>query len=353
MIFKITPAGTFVTLYSFCSQANCADGIIPEGLMQANDGNFYGTAGAAGANAGGTVFQITPDGVFTTLYSFCTQTNCTDGESPQVAPTQGSDGNLYGTTVAGGTFNSGTIFKINPQGVFSKVYDFCSKTHCWDGSGPGGLLQAADGNLYGTTQEFSSHSDGTFYKLTPKGNVRVLYVFCSGVKDCSGGTAPVEVIQASDGNFYGVSEYGGATSEGSILELTPAGTRFALTTLYSFCTPGPNCPDDDIYPLHVMQATNGIFYGTASNSIFGFSTGLAPFVKTVPTAGGVGSVVTILGNGLTGTTSVSFNCTATTFAVVSDTQITAIVPTGATTGTVQVVTPAATLKSNPAYQVLN
>jgi uncharacterized repeat protein (TIGR03803 family) len=83
MVFKITPTGTLTTLYSFCAQSGCTDGEYPvAGLVQGTDGNFYGTTPEGGANGGGTVFKITPTGTLTTLYSFCAQSGCTDGEDP-------------------------------------------------------------------------------------------------------------------------------------------------------------------------------------------------------------------------------------------------------------------------------
>jgi len=166
-VFKMTPQGVLTTLYSFCSQANCADGEYPyAGLVQATDGNFYGTT-YAGANGGGTVFKISQSGTLTTLYSFCSQTNCADGETPYDGLVQGTDGNFYGTTSQGAVNNGGTIFKVTPGGALTTLYSFCSQANCADGSRSiGGLIQATSGLLYGTTSSGGTGSDGTVFSLS-------------------------------------------------------------------------------------------------------------------------------------------------------------------------------------------
>ena len=166
-VFKMTPQGVLTTLYSFCSQANCADGEYPyAGLVQATDGNFYGTT-YAGANGGGTVFKISQSGSLTTLYTFCSQTNCADGETPYDGLVQGNDGNFYGTTSQGAVNNGGTIFKVTPGGALTTLYSFCSQANCADGSRSiGGLIQATSGLLYGTTSSGGTGSDGTVFSLS-------------------------------------------------------------------------------------------------------------------------------------------------------------------------------------------
>jgi uncharacterized repeat protein (TIGR03803 family) len=147
-VFKISPNGTLTALHTF----DGADGEYPAaGLVQATDGNFYGIVSAGGANGAGTVFKITSTGTLTTLYSFCSQGGCPDGELPEAALVQATDGNLYGTSFGGGANGSGTVFEITPSGTLTTVYSFCAQSGCTDGSGPVGLVQANDGNLYGTT----------------------------------------------------------------------------------------------------------------------------------------------------------------------------------------------------------
>jgi len=172
---------------------------------------------------------------------------------------------------------------------------------------------------------------------------------------CTDGSQPNGLVQATNGDFYATAEWGGANADGTVFKITPTGT---LTTLYSFCSQS-GCTDGDDPVGALVQDTNGAFYGTtqeggANNdgTVFSLSAGLGPFVKTLPTSGKVGAAVKILGTDLTGATSVSFYGTAATFTVASRYSITTTVPTGATTGTVQVVTPGGTLLSNAPFRVL-
>ncbi len=162
-VFKITPAGALTTLYNFCSQPNCTDGGYPEApLVQGSDGNFYGTNswGGIGSAYYGTIFKITPAGTLTTLYSFCSIQGCLDGRMPVAGLVQGSDGNFYGTTPVAGAgcyiWGCGTVFQITPAGTFTTLHSFQE----YDGDGPTGtLVQGTDGNFYGTT------GDGAAYFL--------------------------------------------------------------------------------------------------------------------------------------------------------------------------------------------
>jgi uncharacterized protein (TIGR03437 family) len=160
--------------------------------------------------------------------------------------------------------------------------------------------------------------------------------------------------QATDGNFYGITAVGGANADGTIFEITPSGT---FTTLHSFCSQD-GCKDGKQPAPGLVQATDGSFYGITTagggrgfGTIFRLSVGLSPFVNTLPTSGSVGAAVQILGTDLTGSTSVTFNGTATVFTVVSPTLISTAVPAGAATGVVQVTTPSGTLLSSVAFLV--
>src|ERR1022692_2084630 len=402
------PAQTLTTLYSFCSQSGCPDGSDPiAGLVQATNGDLYGTTAKGGANGGGTVFKITPGGTLTTLYSFCSQTNCMDGVEPYAGLVQAANGDLYGTTVAGGANGYGTVFKITPGGTLTMVYSFCSQTNCADGAYPeAGLVQAANGDLYGTTPQGGANRGGTIFKITPGGTLTKLYSFCSeGVYPaCTAGLIPdAGLVQAANGDFYGTTEYGGANGNyGTVFKITPSGTlttlhRFnytdgegpsaglvqatngdfygttlsggangegtvfkitpsgSLTTLYSFCSQS-GCTDGAFPEAGPVQGTHGDFYGTTFNggannsgTVFRLSVGLGPFVKPRPPFGKVGAAVKILGTNLTGATSVGFNGTAAVFEVVSSSEITTTVPAGASSGKVQVITPSGTLSSNAAF----
>ncbi len=263
-VFKITPEGTLTTLYRFNPVANRSDGSNPyAGLVQGTDGNFYGTTEVGGVYGYGTIFQITPAGALTTLYGF----NGTDGEQLYAGVVQGSDGNFYGTTYMGGAYGEclglfgdgtcGTVFKLTPTGALTTLYNFCSQWNCADGSQPwGGLVQGSDGNFYGTTQ-YGGTSGGTVFKITPSGTLTTLYSF--------GGTDGVEpvagLVQGGNANLYGTTFYGGAHGSGTAFEITPAG---ALTTLYSFCSL-PDCRDGAHVAAGLVQATNGFFYGTTES----------------------------------------------------------------------------------------
>jgi len=150
--------------------------------MQANNGNLYGTTFQGGTGAGcpystgcGTIYQLTAAGGLSTLYDFCSQPNCTDGEAPYGGLAQGPNGNLYGTTTIGGTYGFGRVFEITPEGALTTLYSFCpAGGDCSDGAQPrAGLLLGSDGNFYGTT-EYGGPSPcgpvatcGTVFQITP------------------------------------------------------------------------------------------------------------------------------------------------------------------------------------------
>jgi len=369
-VFKITPGGTLTTLSSFCAQTNCYEGLNPSaGLIQATDGNFYGTTQYGGGTGGGSVFKITPSGGLTRLNGFCAQYLCTDGNRPYAGLVQATDGNFYGTTQYGGDYDGfgycfdygcGTVFKITPSGTLTKLHDFCvSQTdNCSDGALPAvGLVQATNGKFYGTTPLGGAFGGGSVFRITPTGTLTTLYSFCAQ-SACTDGLEPyASLVQATDGNFYGTTAGGGVNSSGTsgtVFKITPQGS---LTTLYSFCA--QSACTDGYFPVGLVQATDGNFYGTTQNggtnssgTVFELSVGLGPFVKTQPAAGRVGAGVKILGNNLTGATSVTFNGTAATFTVVSPSLITTTVPAGATTGEVKVIKPHGTAQSNVPFRVL-
>jgi uncharacterized repeat protein (TIGR03803 family) len=355
-VFFVTPAGKLTTIYNFCALANCVDGAFPQGrLTLAANGNFYGMTGSGGGAYGvGTIFEMTPSGNLTTIYNFCPQTGCADGAGP-VGLAQGPNGNFYGATEQGGTQGYGTLFELTPQGVLTTLLTF----NFADGDSPlAGPALAANGNFFGTTRFGGNNDGGTIYSLTPAGKFATVFKFTCTVTYCPDGTGPYDVLMpATDGNLYGTTAFGGSTGNyGTIFSLTLTGK---LTTLYTFCSQA-GCADG-VEPLAgLLQATNGNFYGTANTggannagTVFSLSMGLAPFVETRPTSSKVGAKIIILGNNLTGATGVSFNGTAATYTVVSATEITATVPAGATTGTVRVTTPGGTLKSNVAFRVTN
>jgi uncharacterized repeat protein (TIGR03803 family) len=366
-VFKITPEGVLTTINSSIG-ASPADGEAGEaggGVVLATDGNLYGTGELAeGTLATDVVFKLTPQGTLTTLHSFCSQPNCTDGSTATAGVIQATDGNFYGTTSRGGASStcntmcgSGTVFKITPEGTMTTLYSFCAQPNCTDGSDPvAGLVQGTDGNFYGTTVAGGANAGvpggtaGTVFKITPAGQLTTLYSFCS-LANCADGDYPEGgLIQATDGNFYGTTNNGGLNYSGTVFKITPQGE---LTTLYQFCTQ-TNCTDGRNPYAGLVQATTGDFYGTTvsdGGTVFRLSVGLGRFVETLPVSGAVGNTIDILGQDLTGTTAVSFNGIAAEFTVVSDTYLTATIPGGATTGFVTVTTPTATVKSNQKFRV--
>jgi uncharacterized repeat protein (TIGR03803 family) len=262
-IFRITPAGVFTTVYRFCNLSGCADGEIPiPGLIEAADGNLYGTTFDGGAHQDGAVFKINPaTGAFSVVYSFCSKTSCADGQNPEAGLVQGSDGNFYGTTVIGGTNNLGTVFKLTPAGTLTTLYNFCSLANCSDGDYPvSGLVQASDGNFYGATGLYSSQGNGTVYKITSSGSLTTLHNFCA-TSGCSDGQfSSSTLIQAGDGNLYGTTQDGGTNGSGTAFQITTSGT---LTSLYSFCSTS-GCPDGRAPQSGLLQATDGNLYGTTA-----------------------------------------------------------------------------------------
>jgi uncharacterized repeat protein (TIGR03803 family) len=402
-VFEVSTSGTVSTLYTFCSKASCADGSFPAaGLILANDQNFYGTTTSGGAYGEGTVFKLTPSGTLTTLYSFCQdQTPCADGANPYGGLVQGTSGLLYGTTALGGEHALGSVFSIGTNGeMFTTLYSFCdgrcSIFGLNDGSAPeSALVQDSNGNFYGTT------SFGTIFEITPQGTLTTLYEFCS-LPSCedgnapwgnpalssdgilygaatkggvvgggvvwslqistnifidfndfggSGGAEPNGVVVGSNGNVYGTSlgaiGRSGVVYPATIYEISPT----AFTVLYTFCQTN-GCPDGGPPLGELVEATNGVFYGASTGTVFSLSDGLAPFVMSVPSFGKPGNKVRILGTNLKGSTTVSFNGKAATFSVNSSSEITAEVPTGAKTGQIQVQTPGGKLKSNVVFTIL-
>lgn len=291
-VFRITLGGQYSILYSF--GATPADGIVPNRVIQASDGNFYGTTSSGGANhcnqipqSGGncgTVFKLTPGGVETVLYSF--GGSASDGVQPG-GLTQGSDGNFYGTTQNGGanscsttgeTHDCGTVFKVTPGGAETILYSFgngySSGFLTPDGIAPGGdLVQGSDGAFYGTTVSGGQgrcggfFGCGTVFRITPAGALTVIYAF--SVNSRADGSGPFGLIIGPDGSFYGTTSSGGSfscDSCGTAYRLTRSGV---LTTLYSF-GPVNQAPNDPSAGL--VMGRDGALYGTTRSGVVG-STG--------------------------------------------------------------------------------
>jgi uncharacterized repeat protein (TIGR03803 family) len=205
-VFQISTSGSYTSLYSFGSFPN--DGYQPfAGLVQGSDSNFYGTTYYGGANRLGTVFRINTNGSYTSVYSFGSFPN--DGSNPEAGLVQGSDGKLYGTAYYGGANGSGTVFRISTSGSYTSLYSFVGSPN--DGAEPkASLVLGSDGNFYGTTEFGGTNNDGTVFRISPSGSETNLHSFVSSPSD---GLFPVAgLVQGSDGNFYGTTEGGGAST---------------------------------------------------------------------------------------------------------------------------------------------
>jgi uncharacterized repeat protein (TIGR03803 family) len=255
-VFQMTPAGIQTTIHDFAG----TDGEFPfAGLIQATDGFFYGTTQNGGSAGGhGTVFKIDSSGNFTSLHSF------PDFSEPFSPLVQGTDGNFYGTTNAGGTNSLGSVFQITPGGVLTTLHSFSGM----DGENPyAGLIQATDGFFYGTA-EFggSAGGQGTIFKIDSSGSFTSLYSF------------PIDsepegsLVEGTDGNFYGTTEAGGANGQGSLFQITPAGV---LTTIHDFTG-----ADGLNLSAGLIQGSDGRFYGTA---LLGGAAGYGTIFSICPT----------------------------------------------------------------------
>jgi uncharacterized repeat protein (TIGR03803 family) len=282
-VYKLRPSGSLVTLHQFNSSA-----VSSSQLMQASDGNFYGTVLSS---SGGAAYKISAAGTFTVILSL----NSTEASSPIAPLIQANDGNFYGTTTQGGAGNNaGSVFQLLFGGGFNILHGFDGV----DGAEPyAGLVQATDGNLYGATISDGSIGQGTAFRVGLDGTFSVLYNF----GETSGIEPSVTPLQHTNGLLYGDTGGGGAYDHGTF------------------------------YSLDV---------------------GLGPFVSLVPGTAKAGKTIGILGMGLTGAVDVEFNGVPAVFTVASDTFIRATVPPTVTSGFVTVVTSSTTLTSNRQFQVL-
>ncbi|MGA3266912.1 MAG: choice-of-anchor tandem repeat GloVer-containing protein [Verrucomicrobiota bacterium] len=254
---------TFTTLVNF----NGTNGALPYGaLLQARDGNFYGTtygtAMPGGTNSDGTVFRMTPGGNLTTLASFAG----TNGAGPTAGLALGPDGNLYGTTSAGGTNGAGTVFQITTNGHLWVIHSFRATTGNTnaDGASPQtGLTVGSDGLLYGTAYSGGSGGNGTIFKITTNGTLTVLHSFNPGAYNAiyaytnADGANPYATLAPDDsGGFYGTTLTGGTNGYGTVFHIATNGT-FALLSVFNYAN-GSN-PQSGL-----ALGTDGNLYGAAS-----------------------------------------------------------------------------------------
>jgi uncharacterized repeat protein (TIGR03803 family) len=214
-------------IYDFCQNADCSTKLPqPSSALTADAaGNLYGTADQDGFN--GNLFELSPkarSGAWaeTTLYSFCSQQSCADGEAPEADTVLlDSEGNLYGTTLEGGSGFEGVMYAFSPQqSKLSVLYSFCTQANCADGGVPrAGVIKDSSGNLFGTTTD-DGFGAGTVYELTG-GSLHTLYTFCSQTGCADGSDPKASLIMDASGNLYGTTSEGGAHQGGTVFEVTP------------------------------------------------------------------------------------------------------------------------------------
>ena len=352
-IFRLTPAGVFTDLHDFTGANGDSLPVYPP--IQGVDGNFYGVTGNE-VQVCGNIYKLTPAGVYTNLHTFVF--NNSECHSSNLV--QASDGNLYGTLANCTLPNSvGCVYRISTAGVYKEIHSFAFAT----GQVPcTGLIQGKDGKLYGATQQGAADGNGNIYKMTTAGVATDVHDFnnatdASCINDVG---PPVNLLQVADGSFYGVNPAYGPNGNGSIYKLTSAGVFSA------FLFPNPSV-DGQLPSSTLIQNTNGLLYGTTpgggnpascpsgcQGTFFSVATGDAPFVSLEPTqkTGFVGARAGMFGQGFSGASVVKFGGVAAKSVTLSgSTYLTAVVPAGAHTGAVTVTTGTTTRTSPQTYKV--
>lgn len=332
-IFKVSSAGTVSTIYNF---RGSSDGSNPSQLIQAADGNLYGTNTYS-------FFKVTTSGTFTLIHTF---NQATEGTTVDYGVIQGTDGNFYGFANQGGVNGYGTVFKITAAGVVTVLHNF----NMTDGWGPGlSPAQGSDGYIYGTTSVGGSFGRGVIFKVSTTGSGFTVLHNTNGTTDGYGSAS--SLIQATDGNFYGVMGTDSGLGSGTIYKITPSGS---FSTLYTYNTTQLD------YVSSLVQHTNGLLYGSmgiggTSNVglVYSYKIGAAKFARLATTSGKIGSTLNLFGQKFKTATSVSFaGVTTTSFSSNSTgTYLTVTVPTGAKTGVVTVNEPSGNLLSSQSFSV--
>ncbi|HEX9160015.1 MAG TPA: choice-of-anchor tandem repeat GloVer-containing protein [Rhizomicrobium sp.] len=224
-VYSLTPGNggwNFQTLYNFCG---CSDGGLPRGaVLVGASGALYGTTGYYGNNSAGTIYELTQSGGIwseTTLYEFCGQANCADGNGPFAGLAQDTSGNLYGTTYFGGNAGDGVVFEFSSTSQYSVLYSFCAQTNCTDGSEPAAPVTLdSKGDIFGTAGRGGDGNFGAMFEIK-RGAYARLYSFCA-LSGCSDGGYPYGALALdSKGRLYGTTQYGGARGLGSVYRLKP------------------------------------------------------------------------------------------------------------------------------------
>ncbi len=357
IIFKFDPSTLqFTSLYSF---PYCGTTWLPSPLTLGTDGNFYGTTFGSGyCDTGwGTFFRITPTGKFTTLHVFQGYTANEPGE-PSGPLTLGANGNFYGTSQAGGypdDYNGGTVYEITPQGKVTLLYSFPNTGPLYPEAG---VTQGADGKFYGTANDGGTYGEGAIFQWASTGKINYLHYFNRSTDNAGFPTLPITL--GSDGNLYEAdSDYiNGSYGPESFFEIT---TKGVYTDLFNLLVPEGICDENTVNgcllssPLALHP--NGTFFGTTLQGgvyegegigrgvFYSLNTGLKPYIILQFPLGGFGTTLGIFGQGFSTASAVEFNGTLASFTVVSDTYLEATIPTGATVGYVTVTESTGSLKS--------
>jgi uncharacterized repeat protein (TIGR03803 family) len=400
-IYKISSKGVLTSLHAMAQ----SDGTTCSGLTLGTDGDFYGACHNGGTNNYGTLFKVTSAGVLTVLHNFAAQGSTSDGCEPLAPPIQATNGDFYGTTAFCGANNYGTVYKLTLAGAYSLLYSFQGPPN--DTVLPLGLIEGTNGDLWGLGNGWIISGGGVF-KITLAGKESLVYTFEPNPDGAflDGESPYTNLIQGSNGDFYGTTEEGGSANEGTIFQLTAGGKE---TVLYSFpnqtdgaypslpLAQGPNgilygaatdcagggCSQAGLfdittkgvyknlylYPLvcsncgqpeaPLLLSTNGTFYSTTEQggigvgSFYSLTNDYSPFISLVNVRSGAeGAQVGILGQGFSSASVVEFGgAKATTRKLTGTTYILATVPTGALTGDVTVTTGSTKLSTTASYKI--
>jgi uncharacterized repeat protein (TIGR03803 family) len=260
-----TSSPTLSKLFAFpCNSSDiCPDGYFPISLIESADGNFYGAAaaGGTGLNAQGTIFKITPGGQLSVIYSFAESSNGSlpNGSAPG-SLVEGIDGFLYGTTSENGANGFGTVFKLSKSGAIQVLHNFCGTENCSDGANPGFITQALDGNFYGATGP-TLPPTSVLYRMSPTGTFKALHTF--DTKSQPDGAGVYGMVQAPDGNFYGTTVAGEQFKPyNSVFRFDPTTGQYSI--LHGFNTPNINLAN--VATSAPVLASNGELFGLQANS---------------------------------------------------------------------------------------
>jgi uncharacterized repeat protein (TIGR03803 family) len=336
----------------------------PSVLTLGTDGNLYGTAipTSTGFTTGGIVFQFNPTtNKLTTLHTFLGSAS-NDGAFPYGALALGTNGDFYGTTTSGGISGGsggGTFYSITTKGKYKVLYSFNSFTDPTSGTYPSaGVTLGNNGDFYGVTFEGGTYGQGTIFEITPAGKLTWMHNFNETTDNAGFPLFPLTL--GSDGNLYSAATNNNGVQSIFKIATKPVKKIYTYTDLYNFPTPGSaNCNNGTslgcLPSSTILQLPNGLFYGVTyeggvdnEGTFYSLNTGLKPFLLLQFPLGTEGTSLGIYGQGfITGpATAVSFNGKAASFTVVSDSYMTATIPSGATKGYVTVTEPSGKLQSN-------